>query len=93
MRRAKQLQDLQIGWRDRLQHVRGSVLLLGTVDHLFVQPVLTASRIRDKFRVTHPTALAVLRRLVKEGIVEEQSQTPTGNRLFVASKILTVVEG
>lgn len=92
VQRAKQLQDLQQEWRHRLQRARASAIHLGAVDHLFVQPIVTAARIRNRFKVTHPTALSTLRRLAREGIVVEQSKTPTGNRWFVAEQILSIVE-
>lgn len=89
--RAKRLQDLQSEWRERFQKSNQSALLLGVIDHLFVQPVVTAVRIRDKFKITHPTAVSALRRLVKEGILTEPEEKGR-NRWFVAEQILRIAE-
>ncbi len=89
--RAKRLQDLQSQWRASFQKSNQSALLLGVVDHLFVQPLVTAARIRDKFKVTHPTAMSALRRLVKEGILAEPEKKGR-NRWFVAQQILRIAE-
>jgi Fic family protein len=91
VKRTKRLQDLQVRWRETMQQARGSALLLGVVDHLFVQPIVTAARIRDKFKVTHPTALSVLRRLAREGIVKE-SKEKGRNHWFVSDQILKIAE-
>ncbi|HCA78756.1 MAG TPA: cell filamentation protein Fic [Bacteroidetes bacterium] len=89
--RAKHLQDLQSQWREMFQKSNQSALLLGVIDLLFMQPLVTAVRVRDKFKVTHPTAMSALRRLVKEGILTEPEKKGR-NRWFIAQQILRIAE-
>jgi Fic family protein len=89
--RAKRLQELQWRWRDTLQHARGSTLLLGVVDHLFAQPIVTAGEIQRGFKVSHQTSMKILRRLEKEGILKEKTGKER-HRLYAAEQILQVAE-
>ncbi len=91
LQRAKSLQDLQAGWRDRLTRRRASSLALRLADSLFVSPVLTIGDARRVLSVHGSSAQRSVQKLVSEGIL-----TPMGdskyNRLFEASEILQVVE-
>jgi Fic family protein len=89
--RAKRLQDLQLEWRRVLQHARGSALLLGVLDNLFVQPIASASQIQSGFRVTHQTSMKILRRLAKEGILKETTGRER-NRRYLAKAVLDILE-
>lgn len=88
--RAKQLQDLQLEWRNRLAQTRSSGLLQGIIDSLFIKPILSAVDLQKQFHVSHPTAKQALKRLVQEGILKEI----TGKeryQSYVAEKILQVI--
>ena len=89
--RAKQLQDLQLKWRKELQESRCTPLMLRIVDYLFIQPIITATRIRSKFKVTHPTAMQALKKLASKGVILEFPQKQRPQR-YVAEKILKIVE-
>ncbi|MDI6765445.1 MAG: Fic family protein [Bacteroidota bacterium] len=89
--RAKQLQDLQLRWRDSLQSARSTPLMLGIADYLFIQPIVTATKIQSKFKVTHPTAMQALKQLTKKGIVQESGRTQRPQH-FIAQEILKIVE-
>ena len=91
IRRAKQLQDLQIGWHEKLHAERGTGLMHGVVDMLFRSPVMTASDVTKGRNVTHRTAMATLRRLVSLDILEE-TMGKQRQQQFVANSIFRVVE-
>lgn len=90
--RAKRLQDLQLAWRVPLQQAHVSALLLGMVDHLFQQPVVSAADVQKRFGVSHPTAMQVLKRLVGEGILKEMTGRERHRRYFAERLLQIVVE-
>jgi len=89
--KAKRLQDLQLGWRQRLQaSPRTSARLLQLIDVLFQTPTVTTPQAQKILGVTHRSANQIIERLVKEKIltaVPEQVR----NREFVAQQILEVM--
>jgi len=89
--RAQRLQDLQTGWRTQLQQERAPGWTLGMIDALFEQAVLSAGDVQARFGVTHPTAMAALRRFEKMGILREMSGRQR-SRAYVAEQILELLE-
>ncbi len=91
--RAKQLQDLQLEWRRRLQATpRTSALLLQLVDELFQAPVITVPEVQRLLGVTHRSANQMVTRLVRESILHPVPGRAR-NRQFRAQEILkTLVE-
>ena len=89
--RAKQLQDLQLQWRESLQSARSTPLMLGIADYLFIQPIVTATKIQSKFKVTHRTAMQALRQLASKGTIRETGKTQRPQH-FIAHEILKIVE-
>jgi Fic family protein len=89
--RAKRLQDLQIEWRRQLQQARASGMVLGIVDALFEDPATSASRIVERYQVSHQAAMKVLRRLQELNIVRETTDRKR-NRLYLASEIVRILE-
>ncbi|MBM4430369.1 MAG: Fic family protein [Chloroflexi bacterium] len=89
--RARRLQDLQLEWRGRLQQARRSSLCLGLLDWLFERPLISANDVREKFEVSHPTAMQALRRLEAMGFLKEM---PGGKRplRYCASLILDLLQ-
>jgi Fic family protein len=67
--RCDKLLALYRDFHKRLQ--KGSVRLSGIVDGLFENPVVSVLTIKDKFKVTHPTAHSDLKKLQALGIVQE----------------------
>ncbi len=89
MGRAKQLQDLQLAWRDRLAGVR-SALPLRLADHLFDSPVLTIPQAQDVLGVTYHSARRNVEKLVKVGVLQPMGEVG-GARAFAAGEILQTV--
>jgi Fic family protein len=88
--RARQLQDLQEGWRSRLTEVRTSALLLRLADALFESPVITIPEAQRLLDVTYRTAKLNIEKLVDAGILSQVGQNDYG-KTFVAGEILDVV--
>lgn len=78
-------------YRQRLQSVRSSALLLTLVDQLFHSPYLTFGRAKDVLQVTFRSATLNVRRLVEAGILEEIPGRKYG-RIFVAKEIVSTLE-
>jgi len=87
--RAKQLQDLQANWRERLAGVR-SALPLRLADHLFQSPVLTIPQAQHVLGVTYHSARSNVEKLVKAGILQPAGEIG-GVRTFVAGEVLQVI--
>lgn len=88
--RAKQLQDLQIEWRQRLTENRASARLLHLVDSLFVSPVITIPRAADILGVTYPSAEHNVRKLLDAGIVRQLGNASYG-KTYMAYGILELL--
>jgi Fic family protein len=89
-RRLRQLQDLQLVWRQRMQEQRRSTLLLRVIDLLFEAPLLSAGEVGDRLHVSAPSAMQALHYLEQEGVVREV----TGRqryRIFLAEEILQII--
>jgi Fic family protein len=88
--RAKQLQDLQTSWRERLTQVRRSALLLRLVDGLFESPVITIPEAQRLLEVTYPSARHNVEKLVEAGILQQMGESSYA-KTFVASEILEII--
>jgi len=89
--RAKKLIDLGAEWRQQLQQARMSGLILGIVDFLFERPIVSVDELRERFDVSHPAAMAAVRRLEEMEILHEITGKPR-NRVYLAKAILTIFE-
>ena len=87
--KAKQLQDLQLDWRQRLEGER-SALPLRLGDHLFQSPVLTIPQAQHVLEVTYHSARRNVEKLVKAGILQPAGEVG-GVRTFVAGEVLQAV--
>ncbi|MEB3341768.1 hypothetical protein [Okeania sp.] len=76
--RSKQLQDLQIKWREKLTQPRGSVSPLRLVDSLFESPILTIPQAQEILSVTYKSAQQNVEKLVTAGILVQASETSYG---------------
>jgi Fic family protein len=88
--RARQLQDLQADWHERLTEARASALLLQLADHLFDTPVITIPEAQRLLDVTYRSAKLNVEKLVNAGILDRVGEADYG-KTFIASEILEVV--
>jgi Fic family protein len=89
---ADRLLELQGGYRERLLRARATANALGLVDQLFVNPFVTARRVRDLLGVTDPTARATIRSLESAGILTEITGRRWG-RIYRAEEVFSVIRG
>lgn len=88
--RAKQLQDLQAAWRQRLIRPRGSALPLRLAESLFTLPVLTIPEAQRLLDVTYHSARNTVHNLVSAGILHQVGESSYG-KTFMATEILEVI--
>ena len=88
--KAKQLQDLQENWRNRLAALGRSNLPIRLADHLFASPVITIPQAQQVLQVTYPSALRTVERLVEAGVMTQLGESSYG-RTFVAGEILSII--
>lgn len=88
--RARQLQDLQAGWRERLAQARTSALLLSLVDNLFQSPVLTIPEAQRLLGITYRSAQLNIEKLVEAGILQQAGESSYG-KTFIAHGILEII--
>ena len=89
-RQTKQLIDLREEYREKVQTLSSSALILKLVDELFMTPGIDISSMAKKLRVTYPTAQGYVTELVKAGMLVEGTGKKR-NRVFFASRILAIV--
>jgi Fic family protein len=90
--RARQLQDLQAAWRERLTQARTSALLLRLVDSLFESPILTIPDAQRLLGVGYHSAQRNVEKLTAAGILQQVGKASYG-KTFVATEILRAIEG
>jgi Fic family protein len=89
--RIRRVRALQDDYRQALQARHETANALHLVDELFSTPFVQIGDAAQKLHVSHAGARGILERLKEMGIVEEvENQWP---RLYVARKLLKVVEG
>jgi Fic family protein len=88
--RARQLQDLEMAWRERLAQARASALLLRLADSLFKSPMLTIPEAQRLLDVTYHSAQRNVEKLVEANILQQIGESSYG-KMFVASEILSVI--
>jgi len=88
--RAKQLQDLQLGWRGQLEDGEAPDWMLGLADLLFEKPLLSAQIVRKRLKVSQTTIMDGLQRLEDMGILREITGTGR-NTLYLAEAVLNVM--
>jgi Fic family protein len=91
IQRSEKLLELWRQYRQKLQSVRSSALLLTLVDELFHQPYLTFGRAKSVLNVTFRSSQLNVEKLMKAGILQEISGRKYG-RIFVAREILDILE-
>jgi len=88
--RADRLLALHARYRDELQGSKATANALALVDHLFVNPIASASSVQRALGVSAPTARATIRTLEDRGIVHEITGKSWG-RVFRAGEILQLL--
>jgi Fic family protein len=89
--RATALLSLWQNYRERLQTVRSSGLLLRLVDRLLAHPAVTVTQVGNELSVTSRTAQQLVNRLVTEQILTEVSGQRWG-RLYIAHDVVQIIE-
>lgn len=89
---AKRLLELQQDYRQRLAARRISKIALPLLDALFLNPVVTAPLVRDRFQVNFRTAQNGIDDLVATGVLREVTGQRR-NRAWLADGILAVISG
>jgi Fic family protein len=91
MGRAKQLQDVQLEWRHRVQDGGTPGWMLGLADLLFETPLVTAEAVRMQLGVSQDSATEGLARLEDMGILREMTGRQR-NRLYLATAAVKTAE-
>jgi len=91
LRRSQRLLDLRQQYTKRFQSARSSGLLQKLVDQLFSSPAISIGMAASVLGITWTAAQHHVRNLVLAGILK-QVGSGKRNRLFMASKILAILE-
>jgi Fic family protein len=89
-RRAQQLLDLREKYRDEVQTLTSSALVLKLLDSLFVTPGVNITAVAKRLHVSYPTAQSYVNDLVKAEILVEATGQRR-NRIFLAPHIIEIV--
>jgi Fic family protein len=89
--RARRLQDLREGYRERFQRARAGARLLQVVDMLFARPVLTVRQVEAALGVNFPSAQRYVNRLEEAGLLRETTGKAR-NRIYQADQVLLAIE-
>jgi len=65
----KELQKIQLTWRESLTGARVSSQVLSLVDKLFESPIITIPIVQDLLNISYPTAKSYVEKLLKAGIL------------------------
>jgi len=87
---AKQLQDLQTAWHERLIQARTSALLVRLADSLFASPVITIPEAQRLLGVTYRSAQRNVEKLVTAGILRPVGDASYG-KTYLAAEILDII--
>lgn len=88
--RSKRLLDLREEYREKVQTMSSSALVLKLVDRLFVTPGLEISSTATRLKVTYPTAQSYVKDLVEAKILVEVTGKKR-NRVYLAPRIFDIV--
>lgn len=90
--RAKQLQDLQLKWRQRLTKARASALSLRLADSLFESPIISIPKAQQLLNVkSYHSAKLNVEKLVKAGILRHWKEA-ANHRVSLSTKVFLSVE-
>jgi Fic family protein len=89
--RARRLQSLREGYRERFQTSRAAPRLLQVVDLLFARPLVTVGQIANALNASHQSATRYVEALDKAGVLREITGQAR-NRVYRADEILEAIE-
>jgi len=89
-RRAKQLQDLQKAWEQRLTQAQASTRLLALVNKLFEVPIISIPQARQMMDVTYRSARNNVEKLLELNILRQLGDA-SYSRVFIAEDILQII--
>jgi Fic family protein len=94
LERSRRILALRGEYRGRLQaQKRVSTVVLGLLDHLFQQPVLSVNQAAEALGVSYPTAKTAVSRLEEAGILRPLDPGQRWGRLFWAKELFEAVSG
>jgi Fic family protein len=88
--RIQKLQDLHTRYRQKVQQVRSSALLLRLVDRVFEHPVMTIPQAKDLLDVTYPSAARNIQKLVEAHILAELDITQRP-KFYMAHEVFEII--
>ncbi|MCL4871497.1 MAG: Fic family protein [Anaerolineae bacterium] len=89
--RAKQLQDLQVVWRQRLtERVRVSALTIRLADHLFANPITSIPQVQNVLQLSYPGAKRIVGKLIEFDILRPMNES-NYKKLYMATEILKII--
>ena len=91
LHRIDKLIELRESYRTLIMSATRGGTVIGLVDELFANPILTASRVVGRLDVSTPTAFGALEKMMELKILEEMPPGPRKQRRFVASEVLTLL--
>jgi Fic family protein len=89
--RARRLQGLREGYRERFQTSRAAFRLLQVVDLLFARPLVTVGQVAETLDVSHQSATRYVEALEQAGVLHEITGQAR-NRVYRANEILETIE-
>ena len=84
----EKLIELRESYRTRILGATRVGTVIGLVDELFANPILTAGRVVRRLGVSTPTALGALEKMMELEILEEMPPGPRKKRRFVANEVM-----
>ena len=83
---------LQRRYRELLQQRKASPTAIATMEELFLNPYVTATRLSKRLKVSFPAVQSTIDWLVKAGVLREITGRQR-NRIYCAEELLRAVEG
>ena len=85
---ADDLLAIRAEWKSSLAHLRSDASALAALDVILGNPVMTANLLKDRLRVSFPTANTAIEQLVAKGILKDIDRIGR-SRAFVAHQVIT----
>lgn len=89
--RVKELQKIQMTWREDLTEARVSSQVLSLVDKLFESPIITIPIVQDLLNISYPTAKSYVGKLLKAGILVQIGES-SYDKVFITREFFKDVK-
>ncbi len=89
--RVKELQKIQLTWRESLTGARVSSQVLSLVDKLFESPIITIPIVQDLLNISYPTAKSYVGKLLKAGILVQIGES-SYDKVFITREFFKDVK-